>query len=406
MTDVSNLNVCLHNDHIGTISLLPGERSLFVFSDSYVNNPARPVLSLSFKNTFGELITQTKISRSPLPSFFSNLLPEGPMRDYLARQVHVNAKREFFLLAVLGGDLPGAISVRPDNIEGLSASSPENEIKKIPKNALRFSLAGVQLKFSALAAATGGLTIPAQGIGGAWIVKLPSLRFANVPENEFSMMSLASLIGMDVPEIKLVDIKSVAGLPDDLGKLEGPALAVKRFDRSETEPVHMEDFAQVFGVYAEDKYKGSYKNIAQVLWAETGEAGIVEFTRRVVFNALIGNADLHLKNWSLIYPDKRNAKLSPAYDFVATIAYLDDDNMALKLVKSKRRAELSLNTLSYLAAKAKLAEKMVLDAAKETVERFDEVWRREKKHLPLAKNVIQTVEKNVKTIELVGEVLG
>jgi serine/threonine-protein kinase HipA len=55
----------------------------------------------------------------------------------------------------------------------------------------------------------------------------------------------------------------------------------------------------------ERKYeRASYRNIAEVLWAETGEAGIVEFIRRLVFNALIGNADMHLKNWSLIYPDR------------------------------------------------------------------------------------------------------
>jgi serine/threonine-protein kinase HipA len=72
-------------------------------------------------------------------------------------------------------------------------------------NALRFSLAGVQLKFSAFANAgmAGGLTIPAEGVGGSWIVKLPSQQFTGVPENEFSMMTLAGMIGMEVPVIQL-----------------------------------------------------------------------------------------------------------------------------------------------------------------------------------------------------------
>ena len=58
----------------------------------------------------------------------------------------------------------------------------------------------------------------------------------------------------------------------------------------------------------------------------------MEFLRRFVFNALIGNADMHLKNWSLIYPDRRAAMLAPAYDFVSTIAYLPDDRLALTFV--------------------------------------------------------------------------
>lgn len=82
----------------------------------------------------------------------------------------------------------------------------------------------------------------------------------------------------------------------------------------------MEDFAQVFGLFPENKYKSaSYANIARVLWAETGERATYEFIRRLTFSVLIGNADMHLKlkNWSLLYPDTRTPVLSPAYDFVS-----------------------------------------------------------------------------------------
>jgi serine/threonine-protein kinase HipA len=67
----------------------------------------------------------------------------------------------------------------------------------MPEAALRFSLAGVQLKFSAVMEASGGLTIPAGGMGGSWIVKLPSNRFASVPENEYTMLALARAVGRD-----------------------------------------------------------------------------------------------------------------------------------------------------------------------------------------------------------------
>tara|TARA_R110002095_G_scaffold111930_1_gene97772 strand:- start:5506 stop:5865 length:360 start_codon:yes stop_codon:yes gene_type:complete len=92
----------------------------------------------------------------------------------------------------------------------------------------------------------------------------------------------------------------------------------------------MEDFAQIFSVFPERKYeRANYRNLAEVIWTEIGAPGVTEFVRRLVFNALIGNADMHLKNWSLIYPDGRTPALAPAYDFVSTIAYIEDENMTL-----------------------------------------------------------------------------
>lgn len=404
MPDIRSLNVFLYGELVGMLTLLPGEQTLFSFSQSYLDNPSRPILSLSFKGPLGELVTELRPTRVQLPPFFSNLLPEGPLRDYLARRAGVNARREFFLLWVLGHDLPGAVTIEPS--DGTSwPPEVSSDAPIVPQEALRFSLAGVQIKFSAIMEAKGGLTIPVEGVGGSWIVKLPSLRFANVPENEYAMMTLARDLGMDIPEIRLVDLAEISGLPENIETVPGQALAVRRFDRTDAGPVHMEDFAQVFGVYPDDKYRmGSYKNIAEVLWQETGPEDIAEFVRRLVFNTLIGNADMHLKNFSLLYPDHRHAKLSPGYDFVSTISYLNDENMALKLVKSRHMAELSLEQLSYLAAKVGLPEKRVLDTAKETVRRFRQVWQRERKHLPLSAHSIRVIERHVKTVTLVGEV--
>lgn len=297
MADVSVLDVALYGDRIGTLTLLPGDQTLFVFDQAYINDPDRPTLSISFKDAFGELITDTKPWRVRLPPFFSNLLPEGALREYLARKAGLNPDREFFLLWILGRDLPGAITVSPADGE---AWPPVDQPGEIPRpnerdTLLCFSLAGVQLKFSAVMAATGGLSIPAEGVGGSWVVKLPSMRFEGVPENEFVMMELARAIGIDVPEVRLIPLNKISGLPDDVVRLKGNALAVKRFDRAEDGGViHIEDFAQVFGLYPEKKYeRASYRNIAEVLWAETGEEGVAEFTRRLVFNVLIGNADMH-----------------------------------------------------------------------------------------------------------------
>jgi serine/threonine-protein kinase HipA len=94
-----------------------------------------------------------------------------------------------------------------------------------------------------------------------------------------------------------------------------------------------------------------------------------------VFNILIGNSDMHLKNWSLIYPDRRSAELAPAYDFVATIAYLPDDRLALTFVDSKGFSSVTNAQFERFAAKARLPTKLVLDAVQETVERFAAAWR-------------------------------
>jgi serine/threonine-protein kinase HipA len=407
MADVSVLNVLLYDEPIATLTHVGGDRTLFAFNDGYIDNADRPVLGLGFKDVFGELITEFKTTQTRLMPFFSNLLPEGHMRTYLAERAGVNPEREFFLLWALGADLPGAITIRPADGEAWPPDADDNSNQDTEQvnrrdNALRFSLAGVQLKFSAINEASGGLTIPVNGMGGSWIVKLPSLKFSGVPENEYSMMTLARLIGIDVPAIQLVEIDEIDNLPQGIGDLEGQALAIERFDRlDEGMTVHIEDFAQIFGVYPADKYKkASARNIAKVIAAEANETDIAEFIRRLTFNTLIGNADMHLKNWSMIYPDRRNAALAPAYDFVSTIPYMPDDKAALKFSRTKRFDEFSEDELSHLAAKALLPEKLVIDTARETVALFNQHWQAEKANLPLAANVIKAIEDHMKTIPI------
>lgn len=404
---VSTLNVLLYGEPIATITNVGNDRTLFAFMDSYIHDESRPVLGLGFKDSLGGLLTNFKPTQTKLTPFFSNLLPEETMRNYLAERAGVNPAREFFLLWVLGQDLAGAITVEPADGEALPPNVQQDiddETKiDVP---MRFSLAGVQLKFSAVQQANGGLTIPATGQGGSWIVKLPSSRFDAVPENEYSMMELARMLGMDVPETQLLPINQIANIPDGIGKFgdafkNAQAFVIKRFDRAGDQAVHIEDFAQVFGVYPQDKYKkASMRNIAQVIGIEGQDEDIAEFTRRLVFNTLIGNADMHLKNWSVIYKDKRAASIAPAYDFVSTIPYIPDDSASLKVSRSKKFSDFTLDELSHLAAKAMLPEKLVLDTAKQTVAGFHEIWAKEKAHLPLTKSMVEAIEKHLRSIPL------
>ena len=403
-SNVSTLNVFLYDELVGTITNVGNDRSLFALTQDYIENAGRSTLSLGFKDSLGELITDFKPTNTQLMPFFSNLLPEDEMRRYLAERANVNPEREFFLLWVLGQDLSGAITVKPADGEELppSISDPVDGGEENKDGAMRFSLAGVQLKFSAVQSASGGLTIPASGMGGSWIVKLPSSKFEGVPENEFSMMELARKIGMDVPETQLLNIGDIENIPDGIGQFGNSAFAIKRFDRIDgSGSVHIEDFAQVFGVYPHDKYKkASMRNIAEVIGIEGQEDDIAEFTRRLVFNTLIGNADMHLKNWSLIYNDKRSASIAPAYDFVSTIPYIADKEAALKVSRSKKFADFTMDELSHLAARARLPEKLVLDTASETVELFHEKWQSEKTNLALNGDVIEAIHKHLEDIPI------
>ena len=406
MANVSVLEVLLYGEPIGTLTRVEGDRSLFAFNEEYIADGNRLVLGLGFKDNVGELLTEFRPYQTQVMPFFSNLLPEERLRDYLAERAGVNPEREFLLLWVLGDDLPGAVTVRPADGEKWppEAGEPldENAVRLRDEKALRFSLAGVQLKFSAVTGASGGLTIPAKGVGGSWIVKLPSGKYQGVPENEFSMMTLARKIGMNVPALELVDIAGIGGLPKDVAAMEGQALAIERFDRlGDGSSVHIEDFAQIFSIYPKDKYKkAGMFNIASVIAAESDDTDIREFIRRLVFNTLIGNADMHIKNWSVYYPDRRIARLAPAYDFVSTIACLPDTEAALTAGRSKRFDRFDEDELVYLADRVGLAKALVLDTARETVELFHQHWAAEKNYLPLCPDVVSTIDKHLQTVPL------
>lgn len=406
MADVSVLEVLLYGEPIGTLTRVPGDRTLFAFNEDYIANEERPVLSLGFKDSFGHLMTEFRPHGPRVMPFFSNLLPEGRMRDYLAGLAGVNPEREFFLLWALGSDLPGAITVRQTDGEELPPVSKDRADGDFSddrgRKVLRFSLAGVQLKFSALVEGRKGLTIPAHGVGGSWIVKLPSREYEGVPENEYSMMTLARQIGMDVPAVDLVDVSAIRNLPPEVGTLAGRAFAIRRFDRlDDGSPVHIEDFAQIFRLYPRDKYgKANYANIAQVIAAESDDRDIAEFVRRLTFNTLIGNADMHVKNWSMRYSDRRNAQLAPAYDFVSTIACIGDKNAALNFSRTKRFDQFTYDELAHLANRAAVPRRLVLETARETVELFHQHWKNEKANLPLGANAVKAIEAHVREVPI------
>jgi serine/threonine-protein kinase HipA len=317
------------------------------------------------------------------------------LRTYLANRGNVKPEPEFFLLKLLGFDLPGAVTV--DSVDDSSdrfEKENNDTAAQQGEGPLRFSLAGVQLKFSAILGKNKGLTIPVNGREGNWIVKLPSQIYPHVPENEESMLFFAREIGIHVPEFKLVSVKDIEGLPYKENFKSEQALAVKRFDRSDDgSHVHIEDFAQVYGVYPEDKYrKVSYANIAKMIYALGGERDLEEYIKRLVFYIVIGNGDMHLKNWSLIYSDRRKPMLSPAYDIVSTICYIPKDKMALNFSQTKEMQEIDPSMFEKFAMQAGVPSRFVQTAALDAIEKIKMVWEREKKHFNLSKEMVRLIE--------------
>lgn len=321
-----------------------GDHVVFAFLPEYWDDPDRHVLGLWFEDH----------PRSPrgaalrLPPWFSNLLPEGRLRDYIAADRGVSQQREMELLAQVGHDLPGAVEV----VDGKGVELPWEDGRldtpprgiDLPSGRVKFSLAGVGLKFS-MQRQGERFTIPGSGDDGdEWIVKLPDPEHQFVPQNEFAMMSLAQLVGIDAPEVHLVHRDETFGLPEHVWpKGENVAFAVKRFDRNrDGSRVHIEDFAQVRGFHADAKYAGTFETVANLCFRAGDVASLDEFVRRITFNVVVGNGDAHLKNWSLIYLDGRNPRISPAYDLVSTVPYNDQDDLGLKFGGSRRFEDVNL----------------------------------------------------------------
>lgn len=368
--------VHLHGKLVGLLSIT-NDYAKFSFVDAYINQPNRPVLGLQFE----EDIFASSRANMMLPPWFSNLLPEGRLRELIAQQNRVSPKREAQLLLTIGHDLPGAVTVRLKNdISANRALMPRREQLFTPSSDAaglwKFSLAGVALKFSVVREAQR-FTIPGtDDRGGDWIIKLPDAKYADVPQNEFAMMSLASAVGLDVPEVQMVSRDMLPVLPDDFWPNgTNMAFAIKRFDRDCNRiPVHMEDFAQVRGVWPEAKYRSSFESVAGICYRGRDREALMEFTRRLLFNVLIGNGDAHLKNWTLLYADQRKPTLSPVYDIVSTVPYINDDNIGLKWGGGKRFGDVSLVSFDLLAKRLGIPDLSLADLSRDLVGKVLVEW--------------------------------
>ena len=169
---------------------------------------------------------------------------------------------------------------------------------------------------------------------GRYIIKPQHDIYPQLPENEDLSMRLAGIVGITVPPHGLIYCKD--------GSF---SYIIKRFDREgKSGKVAVEDFAQLAEMYRETKYNFSMEKLVSILDFCTFPAvERVRLFRRCIFNYLIGNEDMHLKNFSLITRDNK-VELSPAYDFLSTTAAFlsigkkieDIEEVALPLNGKKR----------------------------------------------------------------------
>lgn len=392
----SVLKLSLHETTIGYLTGYRDGRSVLTFSPEYRDSVERPTFSLITHPDFpksSEIMAEPWVRRQRLHPVLSNLLPEGALRQFLAQALKVHPDNEFELFSWLGQDLPGALvatPVEPDDVPNYVLNQAAHPI--VLKPALhnsnnRFSLAGVQMKFS-MQEQDGRYHIAQTGALGEWIIKTPSTTHKHVPLNEYTAMNLARLAGVDIPEIRLVPMANVEQLPQINLPDEHLAFAIKRFDRANGQRIHMEDFAQILAKYPLEKYQGgNYQQIARILYQYSldGLADAQQLARRLLVNILLANGDAHLKNWSVLYSNRITPTLSPAYDIVTTRVYMMDENeFALNLGKTKSWYKADLMQFQYWAEKSGVPWRAIKPHLLDTLTKARELWPGTLKDLPMA----------------------
>ena len=205
------------------------------------------------------------------------------------------------------------------------------------------TVTGVQAKLSLHLESPEGKRAPKRftivGLWGGYILKPPTAHYKQLPEVEDLTMHLAQIAKIDVVPHCLVNLLD--------GNL---AYITKRIDRNKKNKLHMEDMCQLTERLTEDKYHGSYEQIAKAIVKHSSNPGldVVNFFEQVLFSFLTGNADMHLKNFSLILKPGVGIVLAPAYDLVATalVNPADKEDLALTLNGKKKK----INRNDFIAA--------------------------------------------------------
>ena len=332
----------------------------FRYDREYLLLPAAQPLSRHLPlDRSGEAVFAEPATRA----FFENLLPEGSVREQVARTLGLSPENIFALLAALGGDCAGAVRVLPGGqrlrtdgrYRPISNAALAAELETLPTHpfladdeGVRLSLAGAQNKLPVRYDDTG-FYIPQGEAASTHILKTPIAHLENTVVNEAFCMNLAARVGLNVPDATVVDIGDL------------PVYLVERYDRQQIDDgfirLHQEDFCQALGVESAFKYEKEggpgFAACFELLrdWSDEPLADVAALLRWVLFNFLIGNADAHDKNISFLYADGQ-VRLAPFYDLLSTAVYERQINnkFAMRMGGQKDPRYLSVDDLTKFAA--------------------------------------------------------
>jgi serine/threonine-protein kinase HipA len=371
-------SVWLHERRVGELRQDQREHIEFHPEPTWIEGSDRPVLGQWFEERPGR--HQRGPRPGDLPPFFSNLLPESDLGLLLRDRLGIALDDDLGLLIAVGEDLPGAVVVRAETEEGAPPRAvPERpSVQPAPAEPeLRFSLAGVQLKFSMLRSGDR-FHFPGKDERGNWIAKIALEDYVGLCENELVTMEWARRAGFDVPPCELRKLGELVDVPHD-GDPDAPVFMIRRYDRDGARRIHQEDMMQVLGYPnwpSTRKYNdATYDQLAQLLVGIAGSAAFDEMLRRIVFVIASGNNDAHLKNWSLLYPDGINAALTPLYDqtFAGQWPSLDRE-LALNLGGAKPFAAIEMGRIREFARRAGQDPDRAAQLAASTIAQIADAW--------------------------------
>jgi serine/threonine-protein kinase HipA len=281
--------------------------------------------------------------------FFAGILPDAGPRQQIAAILGISERNDFAMLERIGGECAGAVSLLPEDapaptvgearVRELSERELEDLVAELPRRplmagreGLRLSLAGSQSKLPVLVR-DARIALPLGNTPSTHIIKPEPERFPGLVTTEVLCMTLARAVGLNVPP---VSIRPVG---------DKPCIVVQRYDRTigadgSVTRVHQEDFCQAMGFPPERKYQQEggplLRDCIGLLreWSTVAALDIRDFLDGLIFNVLIGNADAHGKNYSILYREAER-RLAPLYDLVCTLAWPElSKTPAMKIGKS------------------------------------------------------------------------
>jgi len=333
------LNVFLGQELAGELEQDESGTTRFQYAPAWLDSPNAMPLSASLP------LRPEPFSRNETRPFFAGVLPEEESRRLIAKAFGVSDKNDFALLARLGAECAGAVSLllpgelpvaSHPSYQEINTGELAERLGLLPRRPLlagekgiRLSLAGAQGKL-AVKISDGRMFLPLDGSPSSHILKPQNPHFPGLMENEHFCMRLAAEAALEAAEVEIGEAGGIR------------FLQVKRYDRrllsdGRLERIHQEDFCQALGVPPELKYQQeggpSLKKCFELVRSVSTIPGpdLLRLFDAVVFNILIGNCDAHGKNFSLLR--ERNAiRFAPLYDLVSTQAYPElASEMAMKL---------------------------------------------------------------------------